>query len=185
MQAAFIQLYNNDPSVRLLNGTESAAKVYHWWDEEQLKDFQDCSFHVDSNLYFDAADRSQSQQFSRGLVMSVRKINFRFDPITNRCIDYVRFTFPGMKTDKICGTFNDESEFGQQTYFIDPTGIVRVDIFVDKSIPLKVAETSVEIELLFTAYERELNMLDYNPVYLKLIELFFVIFIHQPSFYLK
>lgn len=172
MQASLIQLTNNRPSVRLLNGTESAAKVYHWWDEEELKDFQDCSFHVDSNLYFDAADRSQLQQFGRGLVMSVRKINFRYDPITNRCIDYVRFTFPGMKTDKICGTFDDESEFGQQAYFIDPTGIVRVHIFVDKSIPLKVAETSVEIELLFTAYECELNISDCNPACLKLIKLF-------------
>lgn len=153
LQASFNQITKNLPFVRLSNGTDSAAKVYQSWDDEGLKEFQDCAFDVDSNLYFDVADPSQSQQFSRGLTMSVRKINFRFDPITQQCIDYVRFTFPYSKTDKICGSFDGDDIFGQHFYYNDPAGVSKVHIFVDKSKSFQVSNSSVEIELMFTAYQ--------------------------------
>lgn len=154
LQGSFNQIYSNRPFVKLVNGSDSAAKIHQVWDAEKLQQFQDCVFHVDSNLYFDSADPQNSQQFSRGLTLSVRKINFRFDPQTQQCIDYVRFTFPASKTDKICGTFDGLSEIGQQTYINVPDGVIKVHIFVDKTKPFAVSESSVELELIFTAYQR-------------------------------
>lgn len=122
--------------------------MYQVWTEDNIKDFQDCAFNVDSNLYFDVDGR-----FGRGLTFSVKKINFRYDS-NGQCIDYVRFTFAGSKTEKICGTFDAESEIGQKTFFLDPVGIIKVHIFVNKSVALQAGQRSVEIDLSFTAYER-------------------------------
>lgn len=154
MQGSFNQIYSNRPSVGLGNDSESAALVYGSWDSKSIQQFQDCAFHVDSNLYFDASNPENSQVIRRGLTFSVRKINFRYNATTNQCTDYIRFTFPGSKTDKICGTFDGESAIGQGTYFFDPTGVIKVHIFVDKSRNLTDTESSVEIELVFTAYQR-------------------------------
>lgn len=152
LQGAFNQITNNRPFVRLFNGTESAALVHQVWTEDNLKSFQDCAFTVDANLYFDSSDPENSR-FGRGLTFSVRRINFRYDSKTNQCIDYVRFTFAGSKTEKICGTFDDHSQIGQGTYFLDPIGIIKVHIFVDKSKPLEASQRTLEIDLAFTSYE--------------------------------
>lgn len=157
MQVTFNQIYNNRPFVRLFNGTESAALVHQIWTDDNLKDFQDCAFTVDSNLYFDSPTPDQPSRYGRGLTFSVRRINFRYDSTTNQCIDYVRFTFAGSKTDKICGTFDGESEIGQSTYYLDPIGIIKVHIFVNKSVPLQTTQRSLEVDLAFTAYDRMLN----------------------------
>lgn len=149
LHGSFNQIYNNRPFVRLFNASESAALVHQIWTEDNLKEFQDCAFNVDSNLYFE-----DSSRFGRGLTFSVKKINFRFDA-NGQCIDYVRFTFAGSKTEKICGSFDAESEIGQKTFFLDPIGIIKVHIFVNKTVPLPASQRSLEIDLAFTAYERE------------------------------
>lgn len=145
--------------MRLGNESDSAKIVYGSWDSKSIEQFQDCVFHADSNLYFDATVPDDSKRFGRGLTVSVRYINFRYDETTNQCIDYVRLIFPGgHKLDKICGTFNDESEIGQQSFFTVPPGVVKVHIFVDKSKPLPVSQTSVSLELVFTAYQSMLHV---------------------------
>lgn len=152
---AFNQIYSNRPFVRLFNGSDSAALVHQIWENEDLQTFQDCAFNVDSNLYF------EDSSFGRGLTFSVKRINFRYDSTTNQCIDYVRFTFAGSRTEKICGDFNGESTIGQQSYFLDPAGIIKVHIFVNKSVPLQPTQRSLEIDLAFTAYERMLSVISF------------------------
>lgn len=146
LKGAFNQIYSNRPFVRLFNGTKSAALVHQIWTEDNLKQFQDCAFNVDSNLY------SDEQRFGRGLTFSVRRINFRMNA-NGDCIDYIRFTFAGSRTQKICGTFDDESQVGQQSFFKDPIGIIKVHIFVNKTVPLQSSQRSIEIDLAFTAYD--------------------------------
>lgn len=126
--------------------------MYGSWGEDNLQQFQDCAFIVDSNLY------SADSNIARGLTFSIRGIKFRSNSTTNQCIDYVRFTFGKdlSKTEKICGAFDGDDENGHQAYFLDPTGIIKVHIFVDKSIPLDITQRSLEIDIAFTAYERML-----------------------------
>lgn len=152
LQGSFNQIYSNRPVVKLGNDTESAAIVRGTWDKDNIKEFQDCAFIVDSNLYFDAEDPSKSQQIGRGLVATIRKINFRFDE--TRIFDYVRFTFPGYKTEKISGVDDYDSENGRKSFFIVPTGVIKVHIFVDKLREFTAAQPSIEVELVFTAYQR-------------------------------
>lgn len=163
LHGAFNQITNNRPFVRLFNGTESAALVHQVWTEDNLNSFQDCAFTVDANLYFDSPD-PESSRFGRGLTFSVRRINFRYDATTNQCIDYVRFTFSGSKTEKICGTFDDHSEIGQRTFFLDPVGIIKAHIFVNKSIPLQASQRTLEVDLAFTSYERMFLFLYLNHI---------------------
>lgn len=160
MQTSFNQITSNRPFINLYNGTNSSATVRQDWEENSLQTFQDCVFLVDANLNFD------SQQFRRGLTFSIRKMNFRYDQATGKCIDYVRFIFPASKTDQICGTFDGEDEIGQSTYLNDPNGIIKVHIFVDKSKKLEASQASVGVELLFTAYQ---SMLLFGIVFFVII----------------
>lgn len=146
LKSAFNQLYNNRPGIQLYNQSDSAASVHQIWTEDNLQDFQDCVFTVDSNLY------SEYGRFGRGLFVSIQKLNFRQNS-KGECIDYLRFSFDGSRTEKICGSFDVESELGKQSFFNDGGGIIKVHIFVNKSIPLQGLQRSVEVDILLTAYE--------------------------------
>lgn len=147
LKLSFNQLYRNRPGIQLNNQSDSSASVHQIWTEENLKDFHDCTFTVDSNLY------SQYGRFGRGMFLSIQKIDFRQNSQNGQCIDYVRFRFDGVQTEKICGAFDVESELGQQSFFNEGGGIIKVHIFVNKTIPLQGLQRSVEIDLLFTAYQ--------------------------------
>lgn len=147
LKSAFNQLYNNRPGIQLTNQSDSAAQVHQIWTEDNIKQFQDCVFTIDSNLYF------ENGRYGRGMFIAVPKINFRQKP-NGECIDFVRFTFDGVRSEKICGEFDADSELGKNAFFNEGGGIIKVHIFVNKSIPLQGLQRSVEIDLLFTAYER-------------------------------
>lgn len=146
LKQAFNQLYNNRPGIQLLNQSESAATIHQIWTEENLNDFQDCVLTVDSNLY------SEYGRYGRGIFASVRKLNFR-QTLKGDCIDYIRFTFDGAKTEKICGSFDTNSELGQKTFFNEGGGIIKIHIFVNKTVPLQSNQRSIEVDLVVTAYE--------------------------------
>lgn len=145
---AFNQLYNNRPGIQLFNQSESAALVHGIWTDDNIQKFQDCSFTVDSNLY------STYGRYGRGLFISIYTLNFRQDA-EGKCIDYVRLTFDGARTEKICGRFTSDDEVGQQSFFNEGGGIMKVHIYVNKSIPFHPLQRSIEVNLVFTAYESE------------------------------
>lgn len=160
LQDGFKQIYNNHPVVRLLNGTQSAALVYDTWSADSKK--TDCTFTVDSNLFING------ESLRRGLTFSIKRSSLRMDQTrwnsetnTYECIDYVRFTFGngGAKTAKMCGTFDDKTEMGSYLFFIDPSGEIKVHIFVNKSVPFDLNQRDAAIELAFTAYDRMLSIL--------------------------
>lgn len=152
LKLAFNQLFNNRPSIPLYNNSASAAYIHQIWTEENLNEFHDCSFIVDSNLY------SEYGRFGRGIFASIKNINFRQKP-NGECIDYVRFTFDGARTEKICGSFDANSELGKKSFFNEGGGIMKIHIFVDKTIPLGGSnQRLLDIELVITAYE-SMNLL--------------------------
>lgn len=136
--------------VSLLNQSESATFVHDIWTEDNIDQFQDCVFTVDSNLY-----TANGGQYGRGLFVSVNKLEFRQDA-NGKCIDYVRFSFVGQRTEKICGRFRADDDIGQTAFFNEGVGVIKVHIFVNKSIPFTPSQRSAEVNLLFTAYERML-----------------------------
>lgn len=147
LKRAFDQLYNNRPGIQLFNGSDSAALIHQIWTEDNLKEFQDCVFTIDSNLY------SDSGRYGRGMFLSLKKLNFR-QKSESECIDYIRITFDGAKTEKICGSFDTNSELGQTAFFNDGGGIVKIHIFVNKTIPLEANQRLLEVDLVATAYQR-------------------------------
>lgn len=149
LKQAFNQLYNNRPGIQLVNGSESAAIIHQIWTEDNLKEFQDCVFTIDSNLY------TEYGRSGRGMFVSIKKLNFRQKP-GGECIDYVRISFDRAKTEKICGTFDTNSEMGQTAFFNDGGGIVKIHIVVNKTIPLAANQRSLEVDLVATAYQRML-----------------------------
>lgn len=148
LKAAFDQLYNNRPALQLRNQSDSAALVHQIWTDDNLKDFQDCIFMVDGNLY------SEYGRYGRGLFAAIQKINFRQNS-RGDCIDYVRLYFAGASTGRMCSSFDArfESELAHNSFFNDPVGVIKVHIFVNKTVPLRASQRSLEIDLLFTAYE--------------------------------
>lgn len=159
LRSSFNQLYNNRPNIHLFYQSASAALVHGVWTNENLNQFQDCSFDINSNLY------SPTERYGRGVFASIISLNLRQDP-DGKCIDYIQLTFYDARTQKICGRFTAADEFGQRTFFNEGNGIIRAHIFVNKSIPFDVLHRSAEVNLVFTAYESkfqfELNFFDLN-----------------------
>lgn len=135
-----------------MNRSESAAIVRQVWTEENLQNFHDCRITIDSNLY------SQYGKYGRGMFVSIRRINFRKKSNAQdaECIDYVRISFGQAKLQKICGTFDANTELGRQAFFNDDEGSVNIHIFIDKTRPLTLGQRSIELEMVFTAYDSKL-----------------------------
>lgn len=153
MQTGFTQLFDNRPVIQLMNRSESGAILRQVWTEENLQNFHDCRITIDSNLY------SQYGKYGRGMFVSIRKINFRKKSLANdaECLDYVRISFGNNKLQKICGTFDSKSELGRKSFFNNDEGNVNIHVFVDKTQPLTAAQRSIELELVFTAYDSKFS----------------------------
>lgn len=146
LQTTFNHVFDNRPVIQLMNGSESAAIVRQVWTEHNLQNFHDCRITVDSNLY------SEFGKYGRGMFVSIRRINFR-KQTNGECLDYVRISFGQAKLQKICGTFDANTDLGRQAFFNDDEGTVTIHVFVDKSRPLTVGQRSLELEMVFTAYD--------------------------------
>lgn len=154
---SFRQVSNDQPVIGLGNGSLSAAIVHQVWTEDDLRNFQDCKFIVDGNMY------SDNSMYKRGLFMSIRQINLR--KLSNSmdyekdCIDYVRISFSGQHLQKICGKFNANTELGKQSFLRAEDGIFEIHLHLDSSQSLNAAQRELELELVFTAYESKKTQL--------------------------
>lgn len=137
-----------DPVVNISTGNASAVNVHQIWTNENVKRFSNCKFKVDSNLY-----SSELGKHSRGVFISIRKLNLRKNINTNECIDYVRIKVGTVKTQKICGTFNVNDEIGHKSFFNNDGGNVTIFIHIERNTSIPVDGKYLELELLFTAYE--------------------------------
>lgn len=148
LKTSFNQLMENRPQLYLMNGSDSAALIHQVWTDETLSDVAECTFTIESNIY------TPDQQIGRGIYVSIRRLNFR--QAHEECVDYVRFTFGGSKTQRICGDFDGDSKLGRMSHFNEDGGLIKVHIYVNKSQPLlNWNKRSLEIDLVFTAYERK------------------------------
>lgn len=142
-------MFANSPVIQLHNQSDSAAIVHQNWTDENLSKFHDCRITVDSNLY------SPEGKYGRGIFVSIRNINFRQEPESKggECIDYVRISFGQGKLQKICGKFDSSTEMGRRAFFNDDEGSVTIHVFIDKTRPLKPSHRSIELDMVFTAYD--------------------------------
>lgn len=146
LKIAFNQLMENKPQLFLMNGTDSGALIHQVWTEDTLSDTSECTFTIESNIY------AGQQRYGRGIYASIRRLNFR--QTNDECIDYVRFTFGAARSQRICGEFDGDSKLGYMSHFNDDDGIIKVHIFVNKSLPLASwSKRLLEIDLVFTAYD--------------------------------
>lgn len=153
LKKTFNKAFGANPVIRLENGFDSAAIIHGNWNKDNLQNFEDCTFMVDSNIY----RGDDTQAVYRGLTFSIKSVNLRMDPKNNECIDYIRFTFgaSGAQTDKICGTIDDKSnEYMKYFSLLDPNGVVKVHVFVNKSVSYEHSYGfNTDVQLAFTAYE--------------------------------
>lgn len=158
LQTGFNQVFDNNPVIQLLNQSESAAIIRQVWTDENLRNFHDCRITIDSNLY------SPYGKYGRGMFVSIRRINFRKQSNAKdaECLDYVRISFGQARLQKICGTFEANDELGRQAFFNDDGGDVKIHVFIDKTRPLTAGQRSLELEMVFTAYDSKFSNFIYT-----------------------
>lgn len=139
------KLIDNAPEVRLGADGQSAALVHQSWNSSSFKRFEECVFSVNAN------DWSKNKR--RGLYVSIRKLNLRKSPSDEGCIDHVSFKFHIEKPKKYCGRLTSSPADLRKTFFAEAGGHVKVKISIDKMVPLKKLEDTLDIEILFTAFE--------------------------------
>lgn len=147
----FNKLLNNRPEVRLGFDGQSAAFVHETWNSSSFKRLDECKFNVDAN-------HNLAKGRTRGLYASIRKLNLRESPDKEGgCIDYIQFKFGTQKTAKLCGQLNASSNthLKQLYHHHERGGVMKVTIFIDKLRPLKYIEDTLDVELVFTAFDGE------------------------------
>lgn len=142
----FHKILPNKAEVRLGVNDKSAALIHQSWNSSSFKRFDECSFNVD-------ATQNVSKSRNRGLYLSIRRLNLRKSPNSDECIDYIRFKFGHHRSKKFCGQLNPSVDDVSLIYFGEAGGVIKVYIFIDKSLPLKNIEDTLDIELVFTAHE--------------------------------
>lgn len=151
----FNKLLNNRPEVRLGFDGQSAAFVHETWNSSSFKRLDECKFNVDAN-------HNLAKGRTRGLYASIRKLNLRESPDKEGgCIDFIQFKFGTQKTAKLCGQLNASSNIHlKQLYHHERGGVMKVTIFIDKLRPLKYIEDTLDVELVFTAFDGECQFSD-------------------------
>lgn len=138
---------DNKPEIRLGENGESAALVHQNWNSSSFKRFDECSFNVDTS-------RGDKKSRISGLYVSIKRLNLRRHGTVGECIDYVRFKFGDKKTHKICGQIDATTNGDYDHYNFDVKGgLTKVYLSIDKLLPLQRTEDTLDIELVFTAYE--------------------------------
>lgn len=153
-KATFNKLTKNVPEIRLGDDSQSAALVHQSWNSSTFKRFNECHFSVNAN------DLSKNKE--RGLYVSIRKLNLRKAIKDETCIDFISFKFSSNEQKKYCGRLTTSTDDLQKSFFIEPRGLVKVKILFDTFRPLKYVEDTLDIEVLFTAFEGELTNTQQN-----------------------
>lgn len=135
------------PEIKLGDDFNSAALIHYSWNSSTFKRLDECHFSVNANL-------SNKQ---RGLYVSIRKLNLRKANKDESCIDFISFKFSSNEQKKYCGKLTTSTVDLQKSFFIEPRGLVKVKFAFDTLRPLKYVEDTLDIEVLFTAFEGKLE----------------------------
>lgn len=150
---------NNKPEVILNRGDLSSALISYQWNSTAYTKFGTCGFNV-------KLDNSYSNASGIFLLINKLKLREHSDEYNNcndekcgQCIDYVRFVYKnGTHTRQICGNIETTVNSNLIRNFFDEIyGEMGVEIFIDTSYPmLSERNSSLEVELVFTAYSSKL-----------------------------
>lgn len=136
----------------LSEGEQSAAIIQLSWNSSSFKRYDECKFRV-------VAPSTLDQDRKRGLFVSIRRLNLRKNA-NGECTDYVRFKLTNQKTEKYCGQLNTSADVDKE-YFKEGSSVIDVHIHLEKSLPLKHIDDTLDIELVFTANECKYNIMNY------------------------
>lgn len=140
----FHKLIGHKKDVHLSDGVQSAAVIHLSWNSSNFKRYDECKFRV-------VASTAPEQNRKRGLFVSIRRLNLRKNGL-GECTDFVRFKLSNQKTEKYCGQLNASADVDKE-YFKEGSNVIDVHIHLEKSIPLKHIDDTLDIELIFTANE--------------------------------
>lgn len=138
----------NMPEIHLREDEESAALVQFSWNSSNFKRYDDCRFRVVASINDDAIR-------NRGIFVSIRRLNFRKNPNSEDCVDYIRFKFGDSKSPKYCGQLNASIDDVKKIYFGESAGVIEVFLYLNKFQPLRNIDDTLDVELVFTANEGE------------------------------
>ncbi|GAB0088899.1 hypothetical protein DMENIID0001_033630 [Sergentomyia squamirostris] len=123
------------PDPLTTNPTRVLIFNYLWSTSKSIREFDDCSFKV------------QSHGRGNGLYMVISKLYLR-QHHSQVCTDFLRVRFSnGTKSDRICGRITSQDVAS----FIDTGGEVKLYLAIANHIPLEPNEV-LEIEMVFTEY---------------------------------
>lgn len=140
---------NNNYVLQLKNGSDSSAIVHYTWTPDTINEINNCKFTVHSNLYLPSGET-----YARGIFATIKKINLRKDA-NGKCIDYVSMVVGDWKVE-VCEQNDNSVNVAENTYLNGFPGIAEIHVFIDKSKTLNVKTPSLELELLFTAYDSKI-----------------------------
>lgn len=146
LKKAFNKLMDNKPEIRLNENENSAALIHQTWNSSSFKRFDECSFNVD-------VTKEARKTRNSGLYLSIKRLNLRKSGYDDECIDYIRFKFGDKKTQKICGQVDVTSPDVEKYHFDVAGGLTKIYISIDKLRPLHRTEDTLDVELVFTAYQ--------------------------------
>ncbi|XP_031637658.1 uncharacterized protein LOC116350074, partial [Contarinia nasturtii] len=143
---SFNTIMRNMKEVHLGEMGDSAALVHLSWNSSTFKRIDDCKFRVVAMI-------DGEKQRNRGVFVSIRRLNLRKNSNSEDCIDYIRFKFGDTKSPKYCGQLNASVDDVRKIYFGEGGGIIEVTLKLDRFVPLKNIDNTLDVELVFTANE--------------------------------
>lgn len=146
LKKSFSTLFRTMQEVKLGEMDESAALIQFSWNSSNFKRYEDCKFRVIATIIDD-------KQRNRGVFVSIRRLNLRKSPISEDCVDFIRFTFGKTKSPKYCGQLNASVDDVKKIYFGEGGGVIDVQIRLDTFQPLRREFDTLDVELVFTANE--------------------------------
>lgn len=132
--------------VHLGENDQSAALVQFSYNSSSFKRYDDCKFRVMATI-------NEDPTRNRGVFVSIRRLNLRKNPISDDCIDFIRFTFGKVKSPKYCGQLNASVDDVKKIYFGESGGTIIVEIRLDTFQPFRNIDDTLDIDLVFTANE--------------------------------
>lgn len=142
----FHKLINNPAVVNLGLYDKSAALIHQSWNSSNFKHLDECHFNVIATL-------NKEKPTKRGLFVSIRKLNLRKSLTSDDCVDFIQFKFGDKKSPKFCGQLNASTDSVEKIFFGEGAGVIGIFIYIDKFLPMKRLEDTLDIELVFTAHD--------------------------------
>lgn len=146
LEKGFQKILRTTRELNLGENEDSAALVKFSFNSSNFKRYDECRFKVVAKIKDDTTR-------NRGIFVSIRRLNLRKHPISDECIDYIRFKFGNELSPKYCGQLNASIDDVKKIYFGEGGGVIIVDIKLDTFLPFQYIHDTLDIELIFTANE--------------------------------